>query len=35
MHLTAKISFEGVKHSDSIEGYIRGELENLLISMPR
>jgi hypothetical protein len=29
MLLTAKISFEGVKHSDMIEGYIRGELENL------
>jgi len=26
---TIQITFEGVRHSDLIEGYIRGELENL------
>ncbi len=26
---TIQITFEGVKHSELIEGYIRGELENL------
>lgn len=29
MLLTSKISFEGVRHSDEIERYIRNELENL------
>lgn len=29
MLLTANILFEGVTHSDEIEGYIRGELEKL------
>ncbi len=29
MPLTAKVSFEGVRHSDEIEGYIRSELEKL------
>ena len=26
---TVEIAFEGVRHSDLIEGYIRGELESL------